>query len=119
MGLSNHMTTGSDHRIFQRFSSRLPAKIKDSRDGYGHSIHLRDTSAQGAGMLSRDRFYVNDSLAVDVDVPGSFPLTLKGSVVWASKQADGHWDIGLKFHQVNLMKISRLYEKFVQPSSHK
>lgn len=115
MGLNNHAATVFNNRIFQRFSTRLPAKIKDSRDEYGHSIHLRDTSAQGARIISRDRFYVNDSLAVDVDVPGSFPLTLKGSVVWADKQADGHWDIGLKFHQISLMKIARLYEKFVSP----
>lgn len=101
----------SEKRLFERFFARFPAKIKDSRDSYGKSLYLRDFSAQGAQLISRENFFVNDSVSIDVEMPGSFPLTLKGVVVWSKKEDRTHWDLGLKFHTVNLLNLSRLYER--------
>lgn len=111
MVLDTHSVPETDKRFFERFSARFPAKIKDSRDGYGQSLYLRDLSAQGAQLMSRHHFYVNDSVTVDVEVPGSYPVTLKGEVVWVKKEEQSRWDFGLKFHHISLMNISRLYER--------
>lgn len=104
-----------DRRLFDRFAARVPAKIKDSRDNYGQSLYLRDASADGAQVMSKQQFYINDSLTIDIEIPGQYPLTLKGSVVWVSKQSEDRWDLGLKFYKLDLIELSRLYER-VSPS---
>ena len=107
-----------DRRLFERFSARLSAKIKDSRDNFGEKLYLRDASAQGAQFMSKEPFFANDSLTVEVNIPGqAYPLTLKGSVAWVSKQNDNRWDLGLKLYNVDLVDISRLYEAVATPAS--
>lgn len=105
----------SDRRIFERFSAKFPAKVKDSRGDYGTGISLRDASAQGLKLTSKERLYLNDSVILDVKLPDSdVPLTLKGQVVWARAGALDVWDIGIRFHEIKFIHLSRLYQ-FIEP----
>ena len=99
-----------DRRLFERFSARFPAKIKHSYEDFGNSLSLRDVSAWGVKLRTQDRFYLNDSLSLEVEVPdGLFPLNIRGRVVWAKNVDENTWDLGLKFHDLNFMSMSRLF----------
>lgn len=100
-----------DRRLFSRFSAKYPAKFKDERDEFGQNVYLRNASAFGAQLASRNRLFLNDKIAIEVKLPdGTTPLNLKGEVVWIRKSAPGFWDVGLRFHKVDLMHLSRLYK---------
>ena len=104
---------GSDRRIFERFPARFPAKVKDARDDFGTNIYLRNASAQGARLMSKERMFLNDNVSLEVKLPDNeFPMTLRGQVVWAQNTDANLWDVGVRFHAISLMHISRLY-KFV------
>jgi hypothetical protein len=112
MVMKHSMNGVSEKRFFERVEARLPAKVKDSRDHYGHFLYLRDFSAWGAQLMSRRSFFVNDSVAFDVEMPGSYPVTLKGRVVWVKKEDAAQWDLGVRFYHISLMNMSRLCERF-------
>ena len=104
-----------DNRVFDRFSARFPAKLKDSREDYGENIQVRDASAEGLRIFSKERFYLNDSVALEIKLPqNKHPLNLHGEVVWARQMESDVWDIGLRFHHINLFVMSRLYESVVK-----
>ncbi len=107
-----------EKRIFERFSARFPVKLKDTRDEYGSNVFLQDASAAGARLTTKEKFFINDYVTLDVKLPdGTDPLTLNGQVVWIKTiEPNQLWDIGLRFHRINLMKVQRLY-KFVDKGS--
>ena len=99
-----------ERRLFYRFNARFPVKIKDAQEDFGDSIFLRDASAWGIKLTTKDRFYLNDSLSLEVALPdGLFPLNLRGQVIWTKNNTDQSWDVGLRFHNISLMYLSRLY----------
>ena len=105
-----------DRRAFERFNARFPVRFKDSQHDYGTNVSLRNASAQGAQITTKDRLYLNDSVILEVELPDcKEPMTLRGQVVWAVGDESGMWDIGLQFHAIDLMHMSRLY-KFVTPA---
>lgn len=100
-----------ERRQFQRFVSRLPAKFKDAREDYGKDLHLRDFSAYGARLTSREHLYLDDNITVEVEIPdGKQPLVLRGRVVWVKGYEESRWDVGMEFHKLEFMRLSRLYE---------
>jgi Tfp pilus assembly protein PilZ len=105
------MPTQQDHRVYHRFTARFPAKIKDSRDDYGTKVFLRDASAEGFRLTAKEKFFINDSLSLSVNLPdGHEPLVLNGQIVWVKTQEPGQmWEIGLRFHKIKLMNIQRLF----------
>ena len=105
----------ADHRIFERFSARFPAKFKDSRGDYGTNVFLRDASASGALIVSRERMFLNDPVALEVEVPdGGSPLVLRGKVVWSKPANAAMWNVGLQFSEIKLFKIARLFKFALQ-----
>ena len=101
----------TERRIFDRFPARFPAKFKDTREDFGRNVFLRDASASGANIISRDRMFLDDRVALEVELPdGSTPLPLHGRVVWSKPTNTSMWDIGLQFDEVNFMKIQRLFK---------
>jgi Tfp pilus assembly protein PilZ len=103
----------SERRLFARFPARFPAKFKDTRDEYGTKVYIRDASAQGVHLTTKEHVYINDNLSVEVKLPDSDnPMSIRGQVVWAKRLQEDIWDVGLKCHEVNLMRMARLY-KFV------
>jgi len=109
--MSNDTQIKEDRRIFERFSARFPAKFKDSREDYGNDVFLRDASASGAHILSKERFFLDDQLSLEVELPdGGEPMILNGRVVRAKSLDLSFWDIGLEFPQVNFLKMQRLFK---------
>jgi|CXWL01.1.fsa_nt_gi hypothetical protein len=99
-----------ERRLFERFSARFPTKFKDSRNDYGTEVFLRDVCAGGARLLTKERSFLNDSMALEVELPdGQGPLTLNGYVVW-SKPHDMMWEVGMTFHKINLLKLHRIFK---------
>lgn len=107
-----------DRRLFERFSARYPARFKDERELFGENVYLRNASAFGAQIATKDRLFLNDKIVLEVELPdGMDPMDLRGEVVWIKKTAPNFWDIGLKFHKVELLRMARLYKFQAQHSS--
>ena len=101
----------SERRVFQRFSARFPAKFKDSRNDYGSDVFLRDASASGARIATRERLFLDDRISLEVEVPdGGAPMILSGKVVWNRPANTSLWDVGLAFPNVKFMKMQRLFK---------
>ncbi len=102
---------GSERRLFERFPTRLPAKFKDTRNDFGTTVSLRDASAQGLRLISRERLFLHDSISIEVKLPDSNNImSLRGEVVWAKRFEDLFWNIGLKFYKIDFVALSRLYQ---------
>jgi len=96
-------------RIYDRFPSRLPAKFKDTRDNFGINVYLRDASAAGVKITTKEHLYLNDRVALEIEMTdGKDPLQIRGEVIWVKKKDAGLWDVGVKFHKVVLMDFWRL-----------
>ncbi len=108
-------STVDDRRIFERYSAKFPTKFKDSRQDYGSDVFLRDASATGVRIVSKERFFLNDRLSLEVKLPDrSDPMVLNGTVVWQKLLDSSMWEIGLEFPQVRLMQMQHLM-RFVFP----
>jgi hypothetical protein len=104
-----------ERRIFERFSAKFPAKFKDSRQGYGTDVFLRDASASGVRIITSEKMYLHDPVSLEVEVPdGGDPMVLRGSVVWARPAPAAMWDVGLEFPKTNFMKMYRLFKFSLQ-----
>lgn len=103
-----------ERRLFERISARFPAKFKDSRNDYGTDVFLRDVCAGGARLLTKERSFINDSLALEVELPdGQGPVVLKGYVAWC-RPHDMMWEVGLAFHKIELLKLHRIFKLTLQ-----
>ena len=104
----------SERRLFDRFSARFPTKFKDSRNDYGIDVFLRDASASGARFMTKERFFLEDNISLEVKLPdGGEPLIISGKVKWIKFMNVTTWDIGLQFPDIDFMKVRRLF-KFTQ-----
>lgn len=104
-----------ERRLFERFTARFPTKFKDTRDDYGTDVFLRDASASGVHIVTRDRMFLDDPVALEVEVPdGGEPLVLRGKVVWTKPSNATMWDVGVQFPNVDFMGVSRLFKFTLQ-----
>ena len=100
-----------DRRKFDRVLARFPTKIKDSRNDFGTDVFLRDVSAEGARVSTRQKMFIHDSIAIQVKLPDGYDsLVLNGEVVWLKNQSDRTFEVGLKFHSLELMNLQRLFQ---------
>ena len=103
--------TVDERRIFERFPARFPVKFRHSRQDFGTNVFLRDASADGIRLMTKERLFLNDSVSLEVELPdGHAPMILNGAVIWAKSVANDLWDIGLRFHKINLMQMRRMYD---------
>jgi len=101
-------------RMFERFSARFPAKFRHSRNDFGTDVFLRDASAEGVRLTTRERLFLNDHISLLIELPdGHEPMILNGEVIWSKSKAPDLWDVGLRFHKINLMGMRRMY-RFVE-----
>ena len=101
----------NERRIFDRFPARFPAKFKDTRGDFGRDVFLRDASADGANLVTKDRMFFNDRVDLEIELPdGNGSLMLSGRVMWSRPTNTSMWDIGMQFDSVNFMKIHRLFK---------
>lgn len=104
----------AEKRVFERFPARFPAKFQHSREDFGSDVFLRDASAQGIRLATRQKMFLNDSLSLLIKLPdGGEPMVLNGRVVWIKSKDPSLWEIGLEFHDPQLMTMQRLY-RFVE-----
>ncbi len=102
--------TTAERRIFERFASSFPAKFKDAKEEYGTNVYLTNASGKGIRILTKTPLHFNDEVTVEVKLPDQGePMAIGGQVVWAKNKEANLWDVGLRFHDINLMHISRLY----------
>lgn len=100
-----------DRRVFDRFTARFPVKFKDGREDFGQGVFLRDASAQGVRLVSRQKLFLHDDVSLLVSLPdGHNPLNLNGQVMWSKTKSPGVWEVGVKFHKIKLMSIQRLFK---------
>lgn len=100
-----------ERRLFERFSARFPVKFKDARQEYGTDVFLRDASAQGVRIVTKERFFWGDRVSLDVELPdGGEPLGLSGRVIWVKLINLSLWEAGIQFHQVDLLKMQRIFK---------
>ncbi len=103
------MNVDDERRIFERFSARLPTKFKDSRDEFGTDVFLRDASASGMHILTSEHMHLDDPVTLEVEIPdGGRPMVLRGRVMWSRPVNAVMWEVGLKFPEINFIKMSRL-----------
>jgi Tfp pilus assembly protein PilZ len=103
-------TTG-ERRIFERFSARFPVKFKDEREDYGAEVSMRDASAEGVRIHTKERFFLDDQISLEVGLPdGGEPMILSGRVVWVKLLNLSLWDTGVQFEKVNFLKMQRLFK---------
>ncbi|HOW35278.1 MAG TPA: PilZ domain-containing protein [Candidatus Omnitrophota bacterium] len=103
-----------DRRVFDRFMARFPVKFKDERADFGTNVFLRDVSATGAKVSTKERFLLNDKIDLLVELPdGHEPLNLSGRVAWSRPANPQTWDVGMKFDKVDFMDTQRIF-KFCQ-----
>ena len=104
-------TVLEERRVFERFSARFPVKFKDARDDYGTDVFLRDASAEGVRVLTKERFFIDDQLALEVELPdGGEPMVLNGRVKWVKFLNLSLWDIGIQFQEIHFIKMQRLFK---------
>lgn len=100
-----------NRRSYERFQSRFPVKFKDTRDNFGSNVHLRNVSAEGAKITTREQLYLNDSICMEVELPdGKSPMIMRAVVVWTNKLDAQIWDVGIKFHKVVFMNLWRIHK---------
>ena len=98
-----------ERRMFERFNAQLPTKFNDSDAAYGSDVFLRDFSASGARLHTRERFLIDDMLSLQLDIPdGRDPLPVNGRVRWIRPRASSMYEVGIEFHKIQLMKMHRL-----------
>lgn len=106
-----------DNRIFERFPARFPAKFKDARGDFGTVLNLRDASAFGARLSTKEKLFLRDIVTIEIRVSdGHAPMILKGEVVWTKSHDLNSWEVGVKLNRIDLVQMSRLY-KFVAPQT--
>jgi hypothetical protein len=106
-----------EQRVFQRFASRFPARFKDTRGDFGTDVYLRDASAGGVKITTKERLYLNDNVTLEVQLPdGQEALILRGEVVWVKNKDADLWNAGIQFHKISFMDMWRPY-KVVEPDS--
>ena len=104
-------------RMFDRFPSRFPVKFKDTRQEFGERVNLRNVSAEGARITTKERVYLNDSISLEVKLTdGKEPMTMRGEVIWTKEKDANMWDVGIKFYNVVFMDMWRIF-KAIEMSS--
>jgi len=99
-----------ERRIFDRMVARLPIKLSETEENFSNEIYLRDISASGAQLITKQRLIPHEKVDFWVQLPdGKGPLPLSGKVVWAREAERDIWDTGIIFEKVRLMDLHRVF----------
>ena len=100
-----------DRRVFDRFTARFPVKFKESKEDFGNNVFLRDVSAEGAKIATKERLSVNGRVDLLVELPdGHDPLLLSGKVMWLRGENPNTWDAGVRFDKIDFMATQRVFK---------
>ena len=100
-----------DRRLFERFLARFPAKYQDCREDFGSNVFLRDISAEGAKIATKEPMLRDDKVDLLVELPdGHEPMALSGHVAWVNETNPHTWDVGLRFEEIDLFRTHRIFK---------
>ncbi len=105
------MERAGDRRIFGRLNADLPVRFGEMSQSEGNSGILQDLSAEGAKLVSRQDFTMNEPVSLVVNLPdGHDPVILKGSIIWIEEndKTDADQKAGIRFNEIQLMNMHRL-----------
>lgn len=102
--------TVKERRIFDRLVARLPIRFSESEQNFSNEVYLRDVSASGAKLVTRERLIPQERINFWVQIPdGKEPLPLSGKVVWAQEAERDVWETGISFEKIRLMDLHRVF----------
>lgn len=101
------MTMQEERRSSSRFPAALPVRFKGNPNEADGRIMLQDISAQGAKLISRERFFMNDYVSLEVKMPATGEIVeLHGQVVWISTvEPQVSWNVGLTIEGDGIAKL--------------
>jgi hypothetical protein len=98
-----------ERRVFERMPARFPTRFRDSSPDFGSDVFLKDVSASGAQITTKEQFYLEDVVSLEILLPdGLDPVLLSGRVRWVRQIAPRIFDVGIEFHKVDLIRLRRL-----------
>lgn len=107
--LKSDISDSLERRLFERFVARFPTKMKDADEDFGENFFLRDVSASGAKVFSRQKMLLEEYLSLNVELPDSAePVCLNGYVRWVKSQTPSIWEVGIEFEKIDLMRMHRM-----------
>ena len=112
------MERTSERRVFERMPARFPTKFRDSSPDFGIDVFLRDVSASGAHITTKEQLFLGDIVSLEILLPDGFePILLSGRVRWIRQVAPRAFEAGVEFHKVDLIRLHRLV-KYAEELTH-
>jgi len=99
-----------ERRLFQRIEVDLPARITDLTSGRVIKVKARDVSAQGVGMLTKERLDKSAAVKVSLSIPDRKrrPLISYGTIAWIKPETRWTWRFGVSLDKPQFIGLSPL-----------
>jgi len=98
----------NDRRIFERFSTRFPARFLSRDSASEGQAQTLDISAKGMGLETAQELKLRSDVEIWLDLPDKGgPLYARGQVVWSRQQGLNNFHSGVELEKADLMGISR------------
>ena len=98
-----------ERRLFERIPARFPTRYRDSSIDFGSDVFLKDFSATGACIATKERLLLDDVVSLEVKVPdGMDAVPLNGRVRWVHRITPRIFEAGVEFHKVELLHLHRI-----------
>ena len=99
-----------ERRLFQRIEVNLPARITDLTSGRVMRVKARDVSAQGVGMLTKERLDKSAPVKISVSIPDRKrrPLVNYGRIAWIRPESRWSWRMGVSLDKPQFVALSPL-----------
>jgi hypothetical protein len=111
------MESPSERRVFERMPARFPTRFRDSSPDFGIDVFLKDVSASGAHITTKEQLYLGDIISIEIMLPdGLDPILLSGRVRWIRQVAPRIFEAGIEFHKVDLIRLRRLVKFALEAS---
>jgi hypothetical protein len=116
VNLDMHVNADNERRMYERFEAKFPARRKGETEEFGANISLLNASADGIRIEAKKALAVDEYISLEVQIPDRSmdPMNVEGTVIWIQDKKENLWNVGVKFHAVNLVHMARLY-KFIEP----
>jgi Tfp pilus assembly protein PilZ len=111
------MERSSERRVFERMPARFPTRFRDSSPDFGIDVFLKDVSASGAHITTKEQLYLGDIISLEILLPdGLEPILLSGRVRWIRQVAPRVFEAGIEFHKIDLIRLHRLVRYAIEAS---
>jgi len=99
----------TERRLFERIEAKYPLRLNEKEEPYNSGVYLRDFSAGGVKIITKQKLSRDKDIDFWVDLPdGNEPVHFSGRVVWLKNVGNYVWDAGISFKNIRLMSFHRL-----------